>query len=424
MGPQYTSCVEEKHYSGVFTPSLAVLAVIAAFGGIGAIFTGGLLGPVAAAAFFEGLRQVLNWLLHGKLVCLHRDHSKVDCLCGGPGGGTVCAIGEITDTENVGEDKNPIEDIDDDYAINLALFPFSMIEFSNLAYVDRQDETKSNAYKRALFDLATRPDHPQSDLITRSVSVHGKADEFGYFRTMISVTGDYFPYTSVIGRDAGGQEDIRWAEFVAKNKIRAPKLFKVPALHCEFEGSRAHDMLEALEGFPFGTSFCKKNWLTKFVCKVLAAVLAPVVFAAIALAWLRNTEGSTDAALVDGGVIGPKNQVIVKGSWVYDTGHSGWNEIHAVRTVQRVYNVPSTPAALKVFLHNWCELLGETPNRDGAPRQGAPSTGVVLHQDNPAAEATLAAQALPENQWTHHPLVDGCRPAERPQPDPGLPPVH
>jgi hypothetical protein len=425
MGPQYTSCVDADDYTGLNYAYLAVLGVIAAFGGLGALLTGGLLGGVAALAFLEGLRHVLDYLLHGKLICLQRDHSKVDCICGGVSGRTVCAIGEIADTENVGEDKNPVEDIDDDYAINLVLFPVDMNEFAAKPYVDRSDENKSNAYKQELHKIATGPGHLQGDLITRQQGRHGRADEFGYLRTMVSVTGDYFPYTSVVGRDAGSEEDIRWTEFVAKNNMRAPKRFKVPVLHCEFEGSREHDMLDALEGFPFGTSFCKKNFLTKLACRIVAAVLAPVTLAAVSLAWARNTEGTTEGTLVDGGVIGPKARVIVKGSWVYDTGHSGWNEMHAVRIVQRVCHEPRTPAELKDFLHTWCERLAETPTSEGAGNGPYISVGVNTPQDNPAAVATLIAQAQPENQWTYHPLIDGCRPADEPPPPPGgPPPVH
>ena len=136
---------------------------------------------------------------------------------------------------------------------------------------------------------------------------------------------------------------IRWADYVQANKDRNPIRFSAPVLHCEFEGSRTHDMLAALEGFPFGSSFCNKNWFTKLVCKVIAAVLAPVVLAAVALAWARNTKGSIDPANADGGIIGPTNNVVVRGSWTFDTGHSGWNEIHAVRVVQRIYNA-SRPA--------------------------------------------------------------------------------
>jgi hypothetical protein len=396
------------------------------------VISAGLGGLVAVAAFLEGLRYFLNWLLHGKLICLHRQ-SNPDCICSGPAGVTVCAIGEIVDTEDVGQDKNPVEDIDDDYAINLALFPFDMREFAAKGFVDAGKElrgtkrTYSNeyrAYLQSLMAIATQPARAQHDLLTRSQGAHGEVAEFGYLRTMVMHSdGSYLPWTQVVGRDsgtplAGPDEHDRWVDYLLKNEPLSPKKFSAPVLHCEFEGSRPNDMLAALEGFPFGSSFCKKNCFTKLVSKVVAAVLAPVVLAAVALAWLRNTAGSTDPALVDGGTIGPKCRVIVRGSWVYDTGHQGWNEIHAVRIVQRVDWVPNDPVAFKAFLHVWCERLAETPTSDGTPQGGA-GAGI------PSAQQTLVAQGLPENQWEFHPSVDGCQPRDQPPPPGnGLPPIH
>jgi hypothetical protein len=447
MGPQYTKCVEAKDYTGLNYVYVGVLLAVTAGGGIFAVLSAGFGGLVAVAAFLEALRYVLNWLVNGKLICLHRQ-SNPDCLCGGPAGVMVCAIGEIVDTEDVGQDKNPIEDIDDDYAINLALFPFDMAKFAAVGFLDIRNEQvlkvpvigihlsartysdRFRAYLQQLMGIAANPAQAQGDLLRRSQGVHGRVPEFGYLRTMVMLSnGNYLPWTEVVGRDSGTptqapDEHERWMDFITKNAWLRPEKFSVPVLHCEFEGSREHDMLDALEGFPFGSSYCKKNWFTKFVCKVVAAVLAPITLAAVLLAWARNTSGSTDAALVDGGTIGSKDRVIVRGSWVYDTGHQGWNEIHAVRIVQRVERVPNDPTAFKDFLHRWCDRLAETPTE-----QGRPLGSVIVNkpQDVPAAELTLVAQRQPENQWEFHPLVDACRPNDQPPPQPSppaLPPIH
>ncbi|MFL5539774.1 MAG: hypothetical protein ACJ8J0_12315 [Longimicrobiaceae bacterium] len=429
MGPEYTSCVEESDFAELSKAYLAVLGAAIAFGGFAAVFTGGSSLLITGAALLEAIRYVLDWLLHGKLICLHRKSAVGDCICGGPSGTRVCAIGEVVTTENVGEDKNPAEDIDDDYAINLALFPFEMPEFAKRGFIDWKPDFLDDesapfwTYKQDLFQLATSAGHPQGDLVTRQVSRHGTTRKFGYLTTMVMLKGgEYLPYTDVVGRDAGSNEDERWADYEQKNKKLLPERFSVPVLHCEFEGSRTRDRLAALEGFPFGKSFCKKNWFTKLVCRVVAAVLAPIALLALALAWARNTKGSTGPAIADGRPIGPKSRVIVRGSWRYDAGHDGWNEIHAVRVVQTVDNVPPDPTEFKAFLHTWCERLAETPMTDGAPRRGPLSVGVSSPQDVPAAGLTLVAQGQPENQWTFHPLVDGCRPADRPPDE--LPPIH
>jgi hypothetical protein len=438
VGPQYTSCVEEKDYGGLNYAYIALLLAVTSGGGIFAVLSAGFGGLVALAAFLEALRYVLNWLIHGKLICLHRQ-ANTDCACGGAAALTVCAIGEIVDTEAVGQDKNPIEDIDDDFAINLALFPLQMAAFAARGYVAPETvlrgtkRTYSDAFRtylQGLMAIATQPARVQADLLTRRQNAHGELAEFGYLRTMVMHSnGSYLPWTEIVGRDSGTplsgpDEHARWLDYVLKNAALRPEKFSAPVLHCEFEGSRPHDMLAALEGFPFGGSYCKKNWFTKLVCRIVSAILAPVVLAAVALAWARNTEGSTDGALVDGGTIGPKDRVIVRGAWVYDTGHQGWNEIHGVRIVQRVDAVPSDPTEFNAFLHRWCERLAETPMNEGAPRRGL-AVGINLPQDVPAAAATLAAQNEPQNQWTLHPAVDGCSPVDPLPPAPtGPPPLH
>lgn len=438
MGPQYTKCVEAKDYSELNYTYIALLLAITSGGGIFAVLSAGLGGLVATAAFFEALRYVLNWLVNGKLICLNRK-ATTDCVCSGSAG--ICAIGEIVDTEDVGQDKNPIEDIDDDYAINLVLFPFKMSEFASKGFVEpgkRLRGTKLTytdsfrTYLQSLMAISTQPFLPQGDLLARSQTVHGEVAEFGYLRTMVMHNdGSYRPWTDVVGRDSGTpllgpDEEEKWADYVMNNDKLHPEKFSVPVLHCEFEGSRTRDMLAALEGFPFGTSLCKKNWLTKLACKVLAAVFAPITLAAVFLAWWRNKEGSANSALVDGETIGPKDRVIVRGSWVYDSGHQGWNEIHAVRRVQRVYNVPTDQAAFKLFLQTWCDVLNETPVvTKRIPLPGPINVGVSTPQETPAAAETLVAQGQPENQWEFHPMVDGCKPSDRQPPSPpDFPPIH
>ena len=440
MGPQYTKCVDESNYSELSYARIGLLLAITTGAGIFALLSISF-SLVAVAALLEALRYVLDWLVNGKLICLNRKVST-DCVCSGSAG--VCAIGEIVDTENVGQDKNPIEDIDDDYAINLALFPFDMAEFANRGFVEPGKRLRGTklaytdsfrTFLQSVMAVATQPSRPQADLLTRSLSVHGEVTEFGYLRTMVMHDdGSYVPWTNIVGRDSGtpspamltdaSADDLRWVEYQAAQKNLNPRKFSVPVLHCEFEGSRTRDMLAALEWFPFGSSYCKKNWFTKLVCRVLSAVFAPIALAAVLLAWLRNTEGSTNGALVDGGTIGPTNRVIVRGSWVYDSGHQGWNEIHAVRIVQRVENVPTDPAGFKLFLQTWCDVLHETPVTE-RPNPSPFPIGVALPQSSPAAAATLDAQGRPENQWECHPLIDGCQPVDRqPPPPPDFPPLH
>jgi len=82
----------------------------------------------------------------------------------------------------------------------------------------------------------------------------------------------------------------------------------------------------------------------------------------------------------------------------YDAGHSGWNEIHPVRFVQKLTGVVDpryqgmgkADAALvdafkKEVLDVWCFRSGESSD-----------------------PLVVAAQQDPENGWHIHPDIDGC----------------
>ncbi|MEP7110228.1 MAG: hypothetical protein ABI760_19690, partial [Ferruginibacter sp.] len=99
-----------------------------------------------------------------------------------------------------------------------------------------------------------------------------------------------------------------------------------------------------------------------------------------------------------------KDQVIVRGRWTYDGGHSGYNEVHATRTIQKVFYVPQNPVEFEKFRQQWCDRMSEIPHVE--------LNG--LKPLTPPAQATYDNQQQPENQWTLHPDVDGCTPDDRP----------
>jgi len=201
QGPQYTSCVEPKHFSPPNTALIVALGVLIVGGLATALASFGVGALVAIASLVQLLRYVLNFMLNGKLVCLHRDPAQ-GCHCGN-GGNTVCAIGEVADTENVGEDKNPIEDIDNDYGVNLMLAPFDIKKFA----ANGEDKVKNLA-------LATDPALPQGDLLRLQPNMpleDGQPMWTGYFRTMVvaQTSGEYHAWTELFGRELSesDQED-------------------------------------------------------------------------------------------------------------------------------------------------------------------------------------------------------------------------
>lgn len=412
MGPQHTSCVEPAKFAQPDKVVIGIWAAIAAAGGIAAVLVSPLLIFVSLAAATQALRYVLEWMLHRKLVCLHRDHSATDCICSGDTT-TVCAIGRVIDTEAVGEDKNLVEDVDNDEAINLALYPFRMADFA-------ADPPPGKAAHEANLEMASAPGKPQGDLIRPpSPALQGADGELpyvAYFRTVVfsQVYGTWKAWTEVVGRDYGyfgiiGPDQAQeWGTYQKLYSHEKPKLVSVPALHCEFEGARIRDMLDAINAFSFGGSWCKKNWFFGILCAVLQSILASLPLLAALAAWAAAADGKISDAVEGGGTVGPKDDVIVKGRWVYDGGHEGWNEIHATRIVQKVENVPADPASFDGFLKRWCARLADVPHADPPGTRPADAPGA----------ATFDAQARPEHRWVLHPAIDGCAPAD--DLDPGV----
>ena len=167
-------------------------------------------------------------------------------------------------------------------------------------------------------------------------------------------------------------------------------------------------MLGAIEAFSFGGSWCKKNWFFGALCVVLQTIFAPIALAAVAAAWAAAKDGDDADALVGGGHVASKDWVVVRGRWTYDAGHSGWNEVHATRIVQKIdrNDVPMDAKGFKDFQNRWCERLSEVPHIDDPG----------LHPLSPEQQAVADNQAAPENQWALHPAVDGCEPDEPPPP--------
>ncbi|MGW7527313.1 hypothetical protein [Streptomyces sp. NPDC054783] len=85
--------------------------------------------------------------------------------------------------------------------------------------------------------------------------------------------------------------------------------------------------------------------------------------------------------------------LLVKGRWVYDSGHSGWNELHPVTYCQKIVYIPNAPNNWI----NWSQGSGENLYRKWC-------SAVTVAQD----PGTVTQQQLPENQWHIHPDVDGC----------------
>jgi hypothetical protein len=187
---------------------------------------------------------------------------------------------------------------------------------------------------------------------------------------------------------------------------------KAPSLHCEFEGARIRDVYNVLD---FAHVHCDTSGFWGFLCDILNFVISlflsiPKLIAA-AVAWALAEDGKlSDAYDGRGGDILFGESIVLRGRWAYDGGHDGYNEIHAVRTVQKTCGpAPLDAADFKLFHDQWCAELAKVP--PGATRGTAGTSTSGDKPLTPAQQETRDAQARPENRWTLHPAIDGCTPA-------------
>ncbi|HVR97473.1 MAG TPA: hypothetical protein VMW27_12720 [Thermoanaerobaculia bacterium] len=197
---------------------------------------------------------------------------------------------------------------------------------------------------------------------------------------------------------------------------------RTPVLHCEFEGSRISDVFGVLD---VASLDCGGGFLG-FLCDLLNILISiflglPLLIAAI-VAWASADDGAlSDAYDGASGELRWGDPIVVRGRWSYDGGHSGYNEIHAVRTVQKTFPPPQDCDA-------WCGELSKVPpspppERDPAgapstppppPPVGGPPPPIGQPPMNARQKETWDAQQRDENRWVYHPAIDGCVPAALP----------
>ena len=457
-GPQYTSCVEKEDFvtveahvgvADVLGAIGAILAVLAGFPAVGVI--------LAFAAGAEILRKAAEWLLKHKLICLKNVKRRV---FDDPDPDRVCVLGTVLDFEKVGEDKSGFEKIDNDFALNLFLAPtpLSDIPGKDLAALTHAVEITQQG------DLIQNPDVtdpnpadakalPKPLLRKDNGAMFGPMPKgfIGYSRSMMfsaayprlipkNVYDDPHELVKVDPKFAQMWDDASASgQFTEVEGLTGPDLLPsalfyqqvqaafafvkkdVPALHCEFEGARIRDVYNVLD---FAHVHCDTSGFFGFLCDVLNFIISiflgiPKLIAAAA-AWALAKDGKLSDAYDDkGGELLFGDSIVVRGRWVYDGGHDGYNEIHAVRTVQKTPAAPlNDEAKFKAFHDDWCRELGKVPPGEPPPAGTSSTPATGGSPLTPAQQATRDAQSRPENRWTYHPAIDGCATAPGgPHPD-------
>ena len=477
-GPQYTACIEkdafvtvESHVgvANVLGAIGAILFLLAGFPAAGAI--------LAFAAGAEILRKVAEWLLNRKLICLKNAKRRV---FDDPDSDRICVLGAVLDFESVGADKSGFEAIDNDFALNLLLAPTPLSDIRVKSIADltlavektaqgdliqnpdvadpappldfpkpllRKDNgQKFGAMPKGFIgyqrDLMVAPTYPRLIPMNLYFNPKGLALVDPLFAQLAS--NAHAQYVTEVQTSTGA--DGKPLSAIARNELlskaaadplsqpRVVELFyqlmlsafafetkRAPALHCEFEGARIRDVYNTLD---FAHVQCDSSGFWGFLCDALNFVISlflglPKLIAA-AVAWLLAKDGKlTDAYDGAGGELQFGDSIVLRGRWVYDGGHDGYNEIHAVRTVQKTFGPgPQDEAGFKAFHDQWCSELAKVPPNAALP-EGTSSPANLRDPLTPAQLATYDAQSRPENRWTFHPSIDACSP--RPSdPHPGL----
>lgn len=328
---QYTKCVSPDQHTG---SPVAEGLVLGLFTGLIAGLAAGVWGIGVLVGILAFVITFCDWWLYNRLVCL---------------GGDRGAIGMLISVE-----PPPTSIFDTDYSVNIVLAPH--IKGATQAEIEN--------------------DGKQGNLIRKQQPVI-----------------DY-------GWDWGGYSSKQY-----ENEV------DTAVLHCEFEGAGVYILYEACKvalplaiaataAFVASVAFCWIPIIGWIACAVGATIAWILATAAIATALGGVIAGAADRARptdVDA-TLGELHTndftgfgadlLFIKGEWVYDSFHSGWNEIHPVRHCQRIGRwAGQWEWDITSEVDHWDEAVG-----------GASSP------------LTVANQAQPENQWSIHPVIDGCRP--------------
>jgi hypothetical protein len=177
----------------------------------------------------------------------------------------------------------------------------------------------------------------------------------------------------------------------------------VTSLEVEFEGAGVWDLYQALIAAAavagVGAVFCLIPIIGWIVCLILS--LVALAIAGIGAGVALSDDSAENQANSQVGVIHPGQDVLfVLGRWVYDSAHTGWNELHPVLFCQRIAQVPQPDLVAGQPWQNFPDL--------GPQNLQATVSGFCGLANDALSPLTFAAQLQPQNQWTIHPLVDGC----------------
>ena len=349
---QYTQCVKPENFvGGTFAGTQGLIVTIIA----GVIYLVALALAVfipavivVAIAAIAYLIAFLTWWLYGRLICLREED--------------VCVIGVATGRA---VSKPHKKGGDDDASFNVALAP-SRVDLSA-----ERDESSDDRF-------STRLPEPKEHYWT------------GLQGVIVA------PNDQVLAVGRGYVSDEGHVSYLK-------------AIHSEFEGSGIRNLL---------------IWANATLAILIAAAALasiPIIGTLLTLLALLLTLIGVITALTDPlnpgdpqdvdpnlGELGAYDVVVMKGNWVYDSLHDGWNEIHAIHACQIIGRMDDgktwpteikdpqdpnaivdldlgTPGGAERAISMWCQAIQQAEDaEEGGSR------------DDPA------------QNWVLHPRIDGC----------------
>lgn len=382
--PSWTKCCDPADYRaqvlpggirGPLGPMIAssivglIMGVLASFVAISAgvaLFLASLC--IAAIAF-------CSWWLDVRLICLGGDRS---------------AIGAIYHLEPPVPTANPFDvtDADTDFSFNLLLWQFVPRNALPDSFVSNQ--WSPNAIPQLAADWPTLPP------LVPSVPFAQVAQGVNLILPQQSMAS--------LGLGFGGQ-NIESTD--QPNPPLAGGTNQHFLLHCEIEGPGMHDLLILLDVLL--AVFIAAAFV--FAIPVVGPILSWILIALALLAFLIGVPAITndDASPPSGGgwggsfnpydTAGGPNDLVdiayVYGRWVYDSFHVGSesNELHPLHYMIKMGKATQGDLAAG----NWPPDMGDTQLKYDAQF-------TVIN-----SPSTVQIQSQPENRWTVHPLLDGCR---------------
>jgi hypothetical protein len=384
-----TRCTTVADHKGLSTPLLLLGTLIVA------LITGAFLPPLALVTALGAVVIYCRWWLYDRLICL---------------GGEECAIGLLGAVEPP-DKKSGLDALDTDYSINLLLPPHQIQELppDYLAHppapAPGEDPTKK--FKEALHRQIA-DDGIQGRLIKETHTTGDVKNIFGAKK--FDFEGYFAPYPAMVLHHYQ------------------------PYLHCEFEGAGVSDLYKAAQAAlavaAVASVACAIPFIGWAVCAILS--LVAVVITLVGLGIGLSDVGKPN--FFDGkfpGVHSTRDILFVRGVWVFDSAHTGWNELHPLvdcRIVaQATYQKTDVVDWDDAIKHHMVEVGKWHWDGPKLVKRSGPPTGAdwIAWKDaecgaskKASSPLTVDTQNRPEHKWKIHPVIDGCKPEAAPTPVP------